>query len=60
MDRPPRVSRLPGMPSEQRKCDACGKEAMCVLMPKGAGQTGAICLACLGGALRGMKDDRNW
>lgn len=33
---------------------------MCVLMPKGAGQTGAICLACLGGALRGMKDDRNW
>jgi len=48
------------MPSEQRKCDACGKEAVCVLMSKGAGQTGAICLACLGGALCGMKDDRNW
>jgi hypothetical protein len=46
--------------SEERKCDACGRTAICVLMPKGAGQTGALCLACIGKTLGGLKADRNW
>jgi hypothetical protein len=49
-----------GAPVEQRSCDACGRLAICVLLPKGGGQVGALCTTCLAGALGRMKDAPNW
>jgi hypothetical protein len=47
-------------PTEPRRCDACGRVTTCVLLPKGGGQVGALCTACLARALGGMKDGPNW
>jgi hypothetical protein len=45
---------------EQRQCDACGRIAAYVLLPRGDGQVGALCMACLARSLGGMKDAPNW
>jgi hypothetical protein len=54
----PRSASRP--PTEQRTCDACRRLTTCVLLPKGGGQTGALCPRCLARALGGMKDAPNW
>ena len=46
--------------TEQRRCDACGQLAVCVLLPKGGGQLGALCLFCVGRTFGGMKKDQSW
>jgi hypothetical protein len=53
-------SRGPRASVEQRKCDACGRVATCALLPKGGGEVGALCTACLTRSLGGMKDAPNW
>jgi hypothetical protein len=47
--------------SENRRCDACGREALCVLLPRGKGvEPGPICMACLGKAVGGLRERPNW
>ena len=64
---PPPNGGSPGAPRpgdgparEHRKCDACGRETLCVLMPTARGpNTGALCLDCLRNALIGLQNDPN-
>ncbi len=61
MERPKQQPPKQEAPTQNRKCDSCGKEALCILFPTARGpNTGALGLKCLSGALTGMRNDPNW